>query len=88
MVGTNRQEEVKNSIGNGEAKELVCTTNGHELRRGGNVGGNGIPGRRAMKGTEKWGNYNSIINKIYSKIIKIKEPWLVVAQWIEHLTAE
>ena len=28
----NRQEEVKNSIGNGEAKEVVCTTHGHELR--------------------------------------------------------
>ena len=26
--------EVKNSIGNGEAKELICTTQGHELRRG------------------------------------------------------
>ena len=24
---------VKNSIGNGEAKELTCTTPGHELRR-------------------------------------------------------
>ena len=31
----NRQEEVKNSTGNGEAKELICTTHGHELRRGG-----------------------------------------------------
>ena len=26
--------EVKNSIGNEEAKELVCTTHGHELRAG------------------------------------------------------
>ena len=26
--------EVKNSIGNGEAKELICTTHGHELRGG------------------------------------------------------
>ena len=25
--------EVRNSIGNGEAKELMCTTHGHELRR-------------------------------------------------------
>ena len=24
--------EVKNSIGNGETKELICTTHGHELR--------------------------------------------------------
>ena len=28
----NRQGEVKNSMGNGEAKELICTTHGHELR--------------------------------------------------------
>ena len=25
----NRQEEVKNSIGNGETKELICMTHGH-----------------------------------------------------------
>ena len=30
----NRQGEVKNSIGNGEAKVLICTTHGHKLRRG------------------------------------------------------
>ena len=30
----NRQEDVKNSIGNGVAKELICMTHGHELRRG------------------------------------------------------
>ena len=36
----NRQGEVKNSIGNGEAKELICTTHGHELRWG-NVGRRG-----------------------------------------------
>ena len=29
----NRQGEVKNSIGNREFKELICTTHGHELRR-------------------------------------------------------
>ena len=28
----NRWEEVKNSIGNYEAKELICMTHGHELR--------------------------------------------------------
>ena len=28
----NRQGEVKNSIGNGEVKELTCMTHGHELR--------------------------------------------------------
>ena len=30
----NRQEEVKNHIGQGEAKELICTTNGHDELRG------------------------------------------------------
>ena len=30
----NRQEEVKNSMGNGEAKELICMTHGHDRRRG------------------------------------------------------
>ena len=33
----NRQGEVKNSIGNVEAKELICMTHGHELKEG-NVG--------------------------------------------------
>ena len=33
----NRQGEVKNSIGNTEAKELICTTHGPELKLG-NVG--------------------------------------------------
>ena len=28
----NKQGEVKNSIGNGEAKELVCRAHGHELK--------------------------------------------------------
>ena len=32
--------EVKNSIGNGKAKELTCTTHGHELR-----GERGVHGR-------------------------------------------
>ena len=54
--------EVKNSIGNGEGKELICTTHGHELR-GGMWGGGGSTGQRGIKG--KWDNYNSIINKIY-----------------------
>ena len=35
----NRQGEVKNSIRNGEAKELICMTHGHELRGGMWVGG-------------------------------------------------
>ena len=29
-----RQGKVNNSIGNGEAKELICTTHGRELRSG------------------------------------------------------
>ena len=36
--------EVKNSIGNGEAKQLVCTTHGYELR-GGILEGGGVQGR-------------------------------------------
>ena len=42
----NRQGEVKNSIGNGEAKELISMTHGHELRGGGNAGGRWVPGGR------------------------------------------
>ena len=59
----NRQGEVKNSMGNGEAKELTCMTHGHELGGGMIVGGwyradgNG--------GETKMDNCNSIINKIY-----------------------
>ena len=43
MVCTEETSEVKNSIGNGEAKELICTTHGHELR-GENTGGRGVQG--------------------------------------------
>ena len=39
----NRQQEDKNSMGNGEAKELICMTHGHELRQG-NDGGRGVQG--------------------------------------------
>ena len=39
----NRQGEVRNSMGNGEAKELTCTTHGHD--KGGNTGGRGVQGR-------------------------------------------
>ena len=54
---------VKNSIGNIEAKELICKTHGHELKRG-NVAGRGCVGRKGIKGG-KGDNCNSIINKIY-----------------------
>ena len=40
----NRQGDVKNNIGNGEAKELICITLGHELRSG-NAGGRDLQGR-------------------------------------------
>ena len=52
-------------MGNGEAKELICTTHGHELRgecwweEGCRAEGN--------KEERKWDNYNSIINEIYLK---------------------
>ena len=58
------QREVKNSMGNREAKELMCMTHGHELR-GGNSGGREGTGQRGIKGRKKWDNCNSIINKIY-----------------------
>ena len=35
----NSQGEVKNNIGNVEAKEPICTTHGHELKGGMWVGG-------------------------------------------------
>ena len=55
----NRQGEGKNSVGNVEAKELVCMTHGHELQRGMCEGG-----VCRMEWTEgKWDNCNSIINK-------------------------
>ena len=37
----NRQGEVKSSIGNGEAKELICANDRHELRGGGMLRGGG-----------------------------------------------
>ena len=59
----NRQGQVKNSIGNGEAEELICATHGYELR-GGGVGGRRGAGQRGINGGKKWDDYNSIINKI------------------------
>ena len=50
-------------MGNGETKELICMTHGHEPRgRGMLVGGRW----RGINGG-KWDNFNSIINKIYLK---------------------
>ena len=45
----NRQGAVKNSIENGEAKELTCMTHGHELK-GRNAGQDGGTGQRGKKG--------------------------------------
>ena len=45
----NRQGEVKNGIRNGEAKELICMTHGHELR-GGILEGMGITVCRGQRG--------------------------------------
>ena len=44
----NRQGEVKNDIGNVEAKEFICMTHGHEPKEG-NVGGKGCIGCKGMK---------------------------------------
>ena len=53
-------------MGNGEAKELICMTHGHELRWG-NAGGRGRCKTEGNKGEKKRENYNSIISKIYFK---------------------
>ena len=58
----NRQEEVKNSIGNVESKELICMTQGHELQGG--MWEGGVCRMEWSEGGE-WDNCNSIINKIY-----------------------
>ena len=56
----------KNSVGNGEAKELICMTSEHELRWG-NAGGRAGAGQRTIEGRKQWDNCNSIINKIHEK---------------------
>ena len=45
----NRQGDVKNSIGNGVTKELVCMTHGHELKAR-MPKGMGVTGWRGAKG--------------------------------------
>ena len=42
----NRQGEVKNSMGNVEAKELICMTHGQELRVGEMQVGGGMQGNK------------------------------------------
>ena len=46
------KEEVKNSMRNVEAKELICMTHGHEIRWG-NAGGRGGAGKRGIKERKK-----------------------------------
>ena len=58
--------DVKNSVGNGEAKELICMTHGHELRGKELMEAMGILGGGGQRG-KNWDNYNSIIYKIYLK---------------------
>ena len=41
-------------MGNGEAKELIRMTHGHELKWG-NEGGRGVTGPRGLKGRKKMG---------------------------------
>ena len=50
-------------MGNGEAKGLICMTNGHELRWG-ECWWEGWCREEGQKGEKNWDNYNSIINKI------------------------
>ena len=70
----NSHGDVKYSMGNGVAKELVCMACGHEqwwgvcLREWGMLSGGGTRG-------EKQENYNSIINKMqFKKFSTVK--WL------------
>ena len=56
MVGKNRQGEVKNSIGNGKAKELIYLTHGHELREW-NAGGKGC----RVEGNKEGVNVTTVI---------------------------
>ena len=53
-------------MGNGEAKEIVYMTHGHELRWGKCQWEEGT-GWKGLKGRKNWDNCNSIINKIYFK---------------------
>ena len=59
-------------MGNGEAKELICMTHGHEQREG-LLEGRGVSGRRGQRG-KKWDNYKSIVNKMHFKKKLRKQP--------------
>ena len=59
----NRLGDIKNTVGNGVAKECICMTHGHELSGGLLEGMGGVQWKRAMG--KNWDNCNCIINKIY-----------------------
>ena len=65
MVGRKWTGEVKNSIGNGEAKDFICMTHGHELRAGGRF----LEGRGVLDGVgqreKNWDKCNCMIINIY-----------------------
>ena len=52
-------------MGNGKAKELICTTHGHELRGGVECWSEGCAGQREIKERKKLDNCNRIISKMY-----------------------
>ena len=86
MVGTKQTGDVKDSMGNGEAKELVCVTQGHELRSGNVEGSAGCRVERD-KGGKKWDNCNNIINKIYIfKKCSINQYLLIKNLFLENYT--
>ena len=66
LVDTNMHRDVKNSIGNGVAKEFICMTRGHEQWCGDCWREQGVLGGRGQR-RKNWDNCNSIINKIYLK---------------------
>ena len=55
-------------MGNGETKEFICMTHGHELR-GDNAGRREVVRWRRVKGREKRDKCNSITNKLYLKTL-------------------
>ena len=54
-------------MGNGEAKELICTTRGHELKGGERWWEWGFS-EEGNKVEKKWDNCKSIINKIFFRM--------------------
>ena len=72
-----------NSTGNGEAKEPICMTHGHELRAGGvaqDTGRREGAGRREIKGRKKWDNCNSITNEIHFKKRKFQMKLVAIVK--------